>query len=392
MPITKHTILAGLRAHQKQDHAGRLLQLSVPPMWTHRLLALVLVGAMLPGALLAKKKKHAEEQTQVLQLPPEPPAAVVAETQRLAFQVSPLTAKGLLSQQTREALKALIRQHHGASIIKLRAFVAGTGDMRRVSLIVSEIFAEKKQSIPALTVIQAGALPMEGAQVVLESIAVEKKPVNPDGLAFISGQAAPSVQKSIEQLQIALRAASLDASDVLRVTCFVSALDESSGGLTTLRAAFPQTALDLVQMEREPSPTPAECEAVGRLRTPVTGSVRFLNPQFLSKSKDDSQIALVAAPKLVITGTQLAFHDQEPDIRLAFERLEKALHPLGAKLDGVVMSHLYSLSQSTEQKVRAVRFEFYNRAHPPAGTMLLFEGLPSLDASFAVDVIAVPQN
>jgi hypothetical protein len=36
-----------------------------------------------------------------------------------------------------------------------------------------------------------------------------------------------------------------------------------------------------------------------------------------------------------------------------------------------------------------VRFEFYDRSQPPASTMLLFEGLPSLDASFGVEVIAV---
>ncbi len=43
--------------------------------------------------------------------------------------------------------------------------------------------------------------------------------------------------------------------------------------------------------------------------------------------------------------------------------------------------------------VRRVRFEFYSQANPPAATLLLFEGLPSLDASFAVDVIAtVPES
>jgi hypothetical protein len=40
-------------------------------------------------------------------------------------------------------------------------------------------------------------------------------------------------------------------------------------------------------------------------------------------------------------------------------------------------------------KVRALRFEFYDQTRPPASTMLPFEGLPSLDASFAIDVVAV---
>jgi enamine deaminase RidA (YjgF/YER057c/UK114 family) len=39
--------------------------------------------------------------------------------------------------------------------------------------------------------------------------------------------------------------------------------------------------------------------------------------------------------------------------------------------------------------IRKVRPEFYDQEHPPASTMLPFEGLPSLDAGFAVDVIAI---
>ncbi|MEO7143362.1 MAG: hypothetical protein ABI165_07645, partial [Bryobacteraceae bacterium] len=279
----------------------------------------------------------------------------------------------------------------GAAIVKLRAFVAGTGDMRRVSMIVSETFAEKRLAAPALTVVQAGALGMEGAQVVLESVAVEKKDVNPNGLAFISGQPAPSVKESVERLTVALAAAQLEASGMLRVTCFVSTLDDGRADQAALQTAFPGAALDVVQMQREPSPIPAECEGIARLRVPQDTPVRFLNPPPLANSPDDSQIVLVGAPKVVLSGAQLAFHDQEPDIRLAFERLGKALDPLGAKLTGVVSSHLYSLSRSTEFKVRAVRLEFYDKPHPPASTMLLFEGLPSLDASFAVDVVAVPR-
>jgi hypothetical protein len=52
------------------------------------------------------------------------------------------------------------------------------------------------------------------------------------------------------------------------------------------------------------------------------------------------------------------------------------------------MSHIYPLSSGLSERIRAIRFEFYDKSRPPASTMLPFEGLPSLDASFAVDVIA----
>ena len=77
-----------------------------------------------------KKKKKGDEITQALPPSPELPSAVTAETARLTYQVSPLSSKGLLSQQTRDALKILLKTNRGP-IVKLRAFVAGSGDLRR---------------------------------------------------------------------------------------------------------------------------------------------------------------------------------------------------------------------------------------------------------------------
>jgi len=96
-----------------------------------KLAAALLALAVCVYPLLAKKKKP-EEITQTLALPQDPPATVTAETSRLVFHVSPLSAKGLLSQQLRDALKALLKSSGGASIVKLRALVAGSGDLRRV--------------------------------------------------------------------------------------------------------------------------------------------------------------------------------------------------------------------------------------------------------------------
>jgi hypothetical protein len=38
--------------------------------------------------------------------------------------------------------------------------------------------------------------------------------------------------------------------------------------------------------------------------------------------------------------------------------------------------------------VRKIGAEFFG-ARPPAGSMLVFESLPSMDAGFAIDVVAV---
>ena len=149
------------------------------------------------------KKKKNEDATQTLPPPPELPLALAAETNRLAFAVSPLSGKGLLSQQTRDALNALLHKNHG-TIIKLRAFVAGSGDLRRVGELVGEMFTEKHEPLPVLSVVQVGALPMSGAQVVIESIEMDRKAVNPQGVVFFSGQAAETVGQSIAKLKSAL--------------------------------------------------------------------------------------------------------------------------------------------------------------------------------------------
>ncbi len=335
------------------------------------------------------KKKKRDEDTQTLPPSKDLPIAVVADTDRLAFQVSPLSSKGLFTPQTREALKGLLRSSRG-TIVKLRVFVAGSGNMRRVGELVGETFADKRAALPALSVVQVGALPLEGAQVVIETIEMEKRSVNPNGIAFVSGQAAQNAEKSIEQLKSALRGGGMEPEDALRVTCFVSSLEEQKNTQELMKGNFPTAALNYVQMQREPVMPAAECEAVARARAAAPEPISFLNPPALDKSPHYSQIALVTSPKLVITGTQLAFGSQESDVKLAFERLGKALSGSNARFVHVVMSHLYLTSGALTAKVRSVRAGYYTGANPPASTMLPFEGLPSLDASFAMDVVAVP--
>jgi len=179
---------------------------------------------------------------------------------------------------------------------------------------------------------------------------------------------------------------------MLRVTCFVSSLDEQKDTHQVMAASFPGAALNYVQMQLEPVTPVSECEVVARMRTPATQAVRFLNPPNLDQSPNYSQVALVTSPKLVITGTQLAFGSQESDVKLAFERLQRALGASNARFDRVVMSHVYVTSNAMTARVRTVRSGYYNAANPPASTLLPFEGLPSVDASCGVDVVAVSDS
>ncbi|MGA3044547.1 MAG: RidA family protein [Bryobacteraceae bacterium] len=365
-----------------------------------RIWLLALVGA-LAVTLSSWGKKKKEEETQVLQLPKDPPSALTAETRRLVFHVTPLSAKGLLSQQTRDALKWLLHSTNGGAVVKLRAFVAGSGDLRRVRELVSETFTEHRLPLPVLSVVQVGALPMEAAQVVMESTSVARKDVNQYGLVYISGQGAsssepldpvlPLAQQSLARLATAVKAAGSDPDDVARVTCFLSSLDGYGEVRQLVESTYHGAALNFVQVQRAPARAVAECEAVARLRWNTGTPIHMLNPEGLAESPQLSQIALISAPRVILTGTQEAFGFQDADARLAFERLQKSLSQEGGSMREVAFTSLYPLSSRISEQLRKIRGEFYNGARPPAGTILPFQGLPSMDAGFAVDVVAVKQ-
>jgi enamine deaminase RidA (YjgF/YER057c/UK114 family) len=323
----------------------------------------------------AKKKKKSDDITQSLALPPELPAAVTAETGRLAFQVTPLSSKGLLSQQTRDALKILLRSNRGP-IVKLRAFVAGSGDLRRIGEIAGEMFFEKHMALPALTVALVGALPLEGAQVVMEATEVDRKVVNPSGIAFLAAQPAASIAESLAKLKSTLAAAGIEPSDALLVTCFVSSFEDQRDTQAAMSASFPGAALNYVQMQRAPVMPPASCEATARLPKPTAST--------------DSKMAIVSSPQVVITGTQLAFGSRDNDLKLAFERLQKALAARNARFNDVVLSHLYVTSSVLTSRVTALESAQSGGIRP--FTVLPVEALPSLDAPFGLDVVAIPSS
>jgi enamine deaminase RidA (YjgF/YER057c/UK114 family) len=374
-----------------------MLRCALPLCW-------VLLFAI-PSELLAQKKKSKKEKkeeiTQVLEILPDPPAAVTVETARLEFLVSPMTGKGLLSAQVREALKSLKAQARGGQIARLRAFVAGTGDLRRVPAIVSEEFSEKHLPLPVVSTIQVGLLPVEGAQVVMEAVVVAKKAVNPEGLGFLSGmggygqeepdQVMPMLDRALADLGKAAQLAGSQKGDMVKVTCMLSSLTQMVEVRSRVAAAFPAAGFTAFQAQRGHGAALAECEGVVRLVKGSGEPVVFLNPADMAPSPRFSKFVLVGAPRLVLTGTQVAFNFEEKDIRLAFQRMAKVLEGQKTSMKQVVFANLYPIGNRVLELARKVRFEFFDPAKPPASTALVFEGLPSMDASLAIELIAVPE-
>lgn len=285
----------------------------------------------------------------------ELPDAVQGPAARLVFHVSPLSGKGLLSQQIRDALKALDRANGSATFLKLRAFVAGTGDVRRVQSIVAEEFSGKKWPLPALTTIQVGALPLEGAQVVIESVSAERsRNVNPAGLVFLPGEDASGGPTAIARLQEAMLSAGASA---VRVSCFADSLEQARAAQAAAARAFPGAAAAFVQTTRAGFGDRVVCEGVGRLagRTPGAG----------------------APASLIFTGIQMAFAGQS---NASYERLSKALQAFGAGTENIVIANRYTVVGHTDEPWAA--------AADAKSTDLVIEGLPALDATLALEAVA----
>ncbi|MFN9429161.1 MAG: hypothetical protein ACK6DX_03340 [Acidobacteriota bacterium] len=314
------------------------------------LLALTLLSG---GAGAQKKKKNKKDEepiTQTLEVLADPPAATQGDSSRMVFLVSPLSNRGLLSQQAKEALNFLRKQGRGGVFLKLRALVAGRGDARRVTAIVSEQFTEWKLVIPAVAVIQVGAFALEGAQVQFEAIVEDRKTMNPNGVEFVSGK---PVMKPLAEggdinavrplLEEAL--AALPAS-LLAVTCFVSSIEAGAVLEQVMAAKYPGAARTLMQAQRATGSGLAHCDGIQK--RPSGG-----------------------AEKLILTGTVIGFGGEEKDFQLAEGRMDKLLHGQGGKL---LVKKVYSVSRSVEKHFGVVR---------------LVEGVGSNEAGFAIEAIGI---
>ena len=323
-------------------------------------LALLLASGIDLRAQRKKKDKNGEEISQTLELPREPPAVATGETRRLNFQNVPLSAKGLLSQQTRDALKAAMKLAGGAPVIHIRAFVSGSGDLRRVPQLVSEIFDDKKVQLPAVSVIQVGALPLQNAQIAIQIIWVGKKELNPDGVDFLAGDsvvenspgapAQPLLDKAVENL-----AAKLASRKALSVSCFVSSLQNAGEMASAMTAKFPGAASNLIQSQRAPYQSYAVCEAV------VRGGIN--------------------AAVLAFSGTRVASGASESQAAVTLQRLDRDLAEAGVPASGLRFTNVYALPGQAGDVVRRLR--------SGAIAIVPVEGVASVQAAFAVDAVGV---
>lgn len=345
------------------------------------LLSALLLLSVFPISAEQKKKKDEEPKTQVLPLPKEPPMARGADVESLSFRVTPLLRIGKLSAQIRDSLNELIRDAHGSNVIKLRAFVAGAGDSRRVQSIVSDLFTEKKLNLPAISIIQVGALGDDAAQVVIEAVIAEKRVLNPDGLAFLAGQTGPTLDTSLSKLAQSLSAASLAPAAVLSLTCFSDNLGDYRQHVIQANSVFSKASINLVQSQRQPGGARTTCEAVARSHEGDSPTQRI---SLLGQAR----VTLIPGrSRLVFTGLQLAFGGYLDDANSALRNLRKFSEAASGNFGQIASLDVYSLSGEATSALRKTASKF----DVPGSTITIqqIEGLPSLDAALGMEAIMV---
>ncbi len=337
-------------------------------------LLLLLPLTLVPG-LFSQRKKNEEPKPQVLPLPPELPMALAAETETLDFHISPLLHSGGLAAQIRQSLGDLIRDTHGETIVKLRAFVAGAGDARRVQAEAADLFTERKLPLPVLSVLQVGALGDEAAKVVIEAVVSTHKPVNPHGLAFVAGQTGASLKDAVEKLAGSVKAAGIAPESLLTTTCFTSMIENYGATRASLLNVFPNTSVNLVQALRDPPSDASMCEAIGQLSQTPAKEVVWLS---------DNRTTLVNSRRLIFTGMQLTFGSFLDDAQQSFQRLERAARTLGAT-EVAVEVNAFSLNVYAGSALRKTT------SFPPSTfTIQRVEGLPAVDASAGIEAVLAP--
>ena len=94
---------------------------------------------------------------------------------------------------------------------------------------------------------------------------------------------------------------------------------------------------------------------------------------------------MVSAAKLTFSGTQVSYGYEEADSKLAFERLMKSLESAGVTRSDVAVAQYYVLGEPIAAQIRKLAPGFFGNL---VSGILLMEGLPSMQAGFAVDVVA----
>ncbi|MCZ2152651.1 MAG: hypothetical protein LC114_01930 [Bryobacterales bacterium] len=348
---------------------------------------------------LHAQKPLPEEKPQVLQLAPEAPDFVKAETARLAYLPLPLERNGLLSQQVEESMKKLRSQLGKRKLLRITAWVGGAGDTRRVSSDIRELLTKWKIPIPAIVVARVGSLPDRAARVAFDVEIEDNKPVNPHGLIFLAGvrfvasefhfDVSQEVEKAADVLANRLGEERVGPDNVLITRCFVSLTENLAELEHALRKRFPKSQIRVVQGLRSSPDSYATCNLTARLADPPALSLEAHVATLDENSPPVTTLTKTNAPTLVLTSAQLGFRSSDADLALAAERLQSSLKTAGSSLAYALQLNILAENLDLAQRAESQSRRYFDEGHDPAIFRAAVEALPALDSTLSLDATAI---
>jgi reactive intermediate/imine deaminase len=125
---------------------------------------------------------------------------------------------------------------------------------------------------------------------------------------------------------------------------------------------------------------------------------RFLSPETLPPPFGYSHVVDVRAGRVIYVSGQVPLDregqlvgegDLEAQTRQVFENLQAALDAAGSSWADVVKLNYFLVDVSELAKVRAIRDEFVDTAHPPASTLVEVSRLFRDDVLIEIDAVAI---
>jgi reactive intermediate/imine deaminase len=127
-------------------------------------------------------------------------------------------------------------------------------------------------------------------------------------------------------------------------------------------------------------------------------SARFLNPDTMPRPYGYSQVVEVTGGRTVYISGQVPLDtdnqlvgpgDFSAQVRQVFENVQRALEAVGLGFEHVVKTQFFITDIANLAKVREIRDQYVNTAHPPASTSVEVSALFHPDVMFEMDAVAV---
>jgi enamine deaminase RidA (YjgF/YER057c/UK114 family) len=300
-------------------------------------------------------------------------------------------------------------------VARLHVYVADASVTPVVDAAIAATFTSAVR--PAVTLVES-RLPLAGAQVALDAIAVTARPrgttperlrvagaaaalgggalvaVQPEGpFVIVSGRAAPgelvtAARDTMKQLRGDLEGAGLTFEHAVHVKAFLGDMSRAAELAQTVASMFEGDAPPLVITEWRGGSLPVEIElmAVAPGAAAGTERVTFTEPIMARYSR----VARIFSGRPVfVSGLVGSSAEPKTQVREIFAELRRVVDAAGSDMRHIAKATYYVADTGADQEINTVRPSIYDPARPPAASKISVQGAGRPGKLTVIDAIAV---